>query len=363
MIWQGLCRAAIALLGAAQVMAAWAATAASRPVPIYAEIKDWMVACDNIRSCEAQGASDEYPGLSMIIRRQAGPEGLLEITLASESGIEPSSLMLDGAPFDTGASWTILRDGRTTMLLAARQQAAAVLKGLRNGTVLSSGPLKGRSAPALSLRGLAAVLMLMDDVQGRIGGVSALALPGPAPAGQVPPAPAIPMVTAAALAPTLPPQAARTLIGAIRAARASDMTAAECEPEEDVTTPHDQDLAVLLSPDEALVLLECFRGPYQSASLAFRGAPDKPSQAERLPLPLPLEAKPMDIYFSADYDPATHIFSMKANGRGLGDCGRSASWVFDGRRFQLVAYAKQGRCGGIVSWPVLWRSANVPVRP
>ncbi|WP_156612601.1 DUF1176 domain-containing protein [Paramagnetospirillum marisnigri] len=363
MIWLGLCRAGIALVVAAQVMAAWAAMAAPRSVPAYAEIKDWMVACDNTRSCEAQGSSDENPGLSMIIRRNAGPEGSLEITLASESEIEPSSLMLDGGPFNTAASWAIRRDERSTMLLASGQQAAAVLKALRNGIVLSSGPRKDRSAPALSLRGLAAVLMLMDDVQGRVGGEGALALPGPAPADQVPPAPALPMVVAAAMAPTLSPQAARSLIGAIRVAKASDMTAAECEPEADVGTPHDRDRAMLLSPGEALVLLECFRGPYQSASLAFRGPTDRPTQAERLTLPLPLEAAPMDMFFSADYDPTTHIFAMKANGRGLGDCGRSASWVFDGRRFQLAAYAKQGRCGGIVSWPVLWRSANVPVRP
>ncbi|MBF0130661.1 MAG: DUF1176 domain-containing protein [Alphaproteobacteria bacterium] len=344
--------------------AASAVAASPRSVPVYVEIKDWLAACDNTRYCDARGFSDEHPGLSMVIRRQAGPEGRLEVAMASESRLDPATLMLDGTPMDMRANWRTRQDDRTTTILATDHTAAAFLKAIRNGTILSFGPVKDATTPVLSLRGLAAVMLLMDDVQGRIGGQTALTRSGPATVDQVPPEPAAPIVAMAGpMAPPLSSQATRSLIDGVRASRQGVMAATECQPEEDVRTPHEHDQAMLLSPHEALVLLECFRGPYQSASLAFRVPPGRPDQAERVTLDLPLEEAPIDTFFRAGYDPATHIFTMKANGRGIGDCGMSASWFFDGKAFQLAAYAKQGRCGGIVSWPVLWRSGIREARP
>ncbi len=66
-------------------------------------------------------------------------------------------------------------------------------------------------------------------------------------------------------------------------------------------------------------------------------------------------------YGSADYDPATATFSTSAKGRGIADCGESASWVFDGKDFHLAEATWQDRCGGgsAGDWPVIWRSRTV----
>ena len=335
-----------------------------RAVPAYVEIKDWLAACDNTRFCDARGFSDDHPELSMSIRRQAGPEGRLEVTFESQAKLDPTTLQLDGAPLDAAGPWTSRSDGDLTSLVVPQQTAAAFLRSIRSGSNLSLGPVTGGKTAVLSLRGLAAVLLLMDDVQGRIGGVTALARPGPMAAAQVPAEPALPELRVIPPKPLpLSPQTTQALIAGVRGASRDALTKAECEPEDDVTAAHPGDEVQLLSPREALVLLECFRGAYQSVSLAFRVPLDKPDKAERLALSLPTEKSPTDTFFSAQFDPETGLLSMRGLGRGLGDCGSSASWAFDGKGFQIAAYAKQGRCGGSVSWPVLRRSTLRQERP
>jgi hypothetical protein len=46
--------------------------------------------------------------------------------------------------------------------------------------------------------------------------------------------------------------------------------------------------------------------------------------------------------------------------RSAGDCGSSASWVFDGRRFVLNDVAMHGACNGLFQdqWPRLYRTAG-----
>ena len=66
----------------------------------------------------------------------------------------------------------------------------------------------------------------------------------------------------------------------------------------------------------------------------------------------------MDSFTNADFDPATATLSQYAKGRGVADCGVSASWRFDGERFVLKAYALLDRCGGVQpgDWIDLWRT-------
>ena len=54
---------------------------------------------------------------------------------------------------------------------------------------------------------------------------------------------------------------------------------------------------------------------------------------------------------------ATLSYSNK--GRGVGDCGDSATWRFDGNNFVLASYSSLNRCGGVLpdDWPVYWRTA------
>lgn len=49
-----------------------------------------------------------------------------------------------------------------------------------------------------------------------------------------------------------------------------------------------------------------------------------------------------------------------AKGRGLGDCGTSADWVWDGQTFKLISYRELDVCSGVTidDWPVLFTATK-----
>ena len=42
--------------------------------------------------------------------------------------------------------------------------------------------------------------------------------------------------------------------------------------------------------------------------------------------------------------------------RGLGDCGGSSDFVWDGARFRLVEATGMGECRGSIDWITTWRA-------
>ena len=67
----------------------------------------------------------------------------------------------------------------------------------------------------------------------------------------------------------------------------------------------------------------------------------------------------------AGYDPASATLSSKVRLRSAGDCGSTASWIFDGRRFMLGDIATHGTCNGLFDdqWPRLYRRADAAASP
>ncbi|KRA48779.1 hypothetical protein ASD72_19670 [Pseudoxanthomonas sp. Root630] len=145
------------------------------------------------------------------------------------------------------------------------------------------------------------------------------------------------------------------LVHTVRERAADELRREECE------TDGTYDTADSLSDGEALVLIECWRGAYQSSSLAFRLPRDGSGAPQRVRLTLPFridgEDRVVDTFTAAAYEKGQ--LSHYAKGRGLADCGESATWVFDGQDFRLRDYyllrACQGRPG---EWPALWRSRD-----
>jgi hypothetical protein len=164
------------------------------------------------------------------------------------------------------------------------------------------------------------------------------------------------VLSAAAPPPPLGDKAA--LIAAVRKVAAADLKASDCEADQT-----DADDAQPLTRREALVMVTCIVGAYQASVLVYRVPRDAPAQARRIELPLPPgedadEAERKGELVSAGYDPKTALLTFSARGRGLGDCGASGSWVFDGQAFRLADYNLKNRCGGPPGdWLPLWRSA------
>jgi hypothetical protein len=131
-------------------------------------VKDWQGVCANTLACTALGfaAEDADPGGYLLIQRSAGPTAAPKVVI-----------VFDPADTQPSSDWTLI---------------AAMRKG--DSLDVWSG---GANKVKLSLAGTAAILLWMDDQQGRVDTVTALARPGAKPASAVPPPAPAPLIVAA----------------------------------------------------------------------------------------------------------------------------------------------------------------------
>jgi hypothetical protein len=356
--------------------AAWLAAspglAREAHVPVYREFKDWTVACDNVRGCTAVGMrSEEADSLVAVIRRTAGPNAAASIVLTGPGLDADSRLLLDGRELDLDPRhwrWQPPKgDEEENGRWVSRDAVAAssLLHAIRNGHRVAIADFES-DAPAkdvgdLSLDGLGAALLLMDDVQGRVGTQGAWARPGSAPESRVPAAPPLPSLRHAPAPKPLAARDAERLARAVRKAKAGILDDVGCD-----SAANDE--AYALTDSDALVLLECMSGAYQEGSLVFRVPRDAPAKAVLLHLESIPGETPLDQLWLAGYDAASGELAHHIKDRGLGDCGGDARWQFDGKAFHLLAYRRMQRCGGLMpeDWPWLWRArvdTTAPARP
>ena len=341
------------------MIAALALAAALGAVPFQREMKDWIAVCDNGRSCTLKAipsldSRDEATGLVITVTRKAGPAEppSVEVWADDQKAIDPRALRLDGKPLPPLA-WAVDKSEAYDVSLEGAD-ALRLLRLLRDGRALTLGA--GKDAPGASLDGAAAAFLAMDDAQGRVGGVTALARPGPAPASAVPPPPALPVIVVPPRPPPL--KTAKAFALAVRRARAADLKESDCD---DPRAPNDGDSADALNATEAVVTLYCHMAAYQGNALAFRAPIASPAGARPLVLP-PLPGQPKgeasdNQFVDPEFDADTATFTSSAKGRGPGDCGASMSWTYDGRTFRPSALSEQGRCGGQEGdWPDVWRT-------
>jgi hypothetical protein len=345
----------LALFGLAVLTVPSSVRAGAGPRPFYATYKSWYVACDNTGACTARGFPlDGGPGLDLTITRDAGAAGALTADIRAQDSFSPDGLALDDAPLTLPDGWTeTTSDGETSLHAEGLGAVRAFVQSVRNGVTLDLG-----GGMAVPLDGLPAALLRMDQAQGRVGGVTALLDPGAKPASDVPPPAPLPSVPPHAVTATFNPAEAATLIAVGQTASAARMQQEECEG----TTDEVQPSVYALSKSEALVLLPCLLGAYQGSSLGILvNRQDKSVAPLVLPLSFggnPSPDDPTDMLTEPDFDAGTGTLSMQAKGRGLADCGISASWIWDGTAFQLAALNYQDACGGVEprDWPALFRS-------
>ena len=327
--------------------------------PRYLEVGDWLVACDNTRKCIAKyvpadrdgdtNPYDEDAGLT--ISRKAGPSGAVSVDATSGRRFDPATIHVDAAAADRSLRWKAYDEGRGARIDGAA--AVALVRGMRNAETVSWSDSQHRIV--VSLRGLAAVLVAMDEAQGRIGNVDALGRPGPRSASTAPAAVAPPIVRRG---PKLQPMAtSTTLVATLRRTQAAVLKSHGCDQEAGT-----DDSADRLDGHRAIVLLGCGRFAYQTSVLAFLVPLNRPEAAKLLILPTPMSPAAPDPdaigeYVGGGYDANTRVFSTYAKGRGMADCGESAEWTWDGVAFRLTAHSLQQRCGGGPgNWPTLFRT-------
>lgn len=309
--------------------------------------KDWTVACDNVRACSASMLQPEdadyndHP-LRALIERAADADAPAVLTLIFDPLPKaPVTVRIDGKPI---ATVTVPASSEVEITLTS-----AMIAALANGTTLSAGD--GKASLAGSLAGLSATLRYIDAEQKRAGTVTALIAKGPGKAVPPPPlAPVVPRVLAAA-------SIRATLPGA--AALAPFIRKFECDsdgPPTEMSKPE----AHALGGGATLVLQPCGAGAYNFSSLPLvvRGKTVALAAFDRASGWGEGDDSPMLV--NAGWDDKTGTLSSYAKGRGIGDCGVSQQWVWDGARFRLTEQTEMGECRGSIDWLRTWTATPKP---
>lgn len=302
------------------------------------EHKDWQLACDNTGTCRAAGYQEDgvQPAVSMLLVRSAGAHQALTGQIRLGSYDESDSAMADGvaelaikvngravgkAVFDGSADAYMLPRSVMPALLAALQQSSSV-------TFWS-----GNKAWKLSSAGASAVLLKMDDVQGRLGTVGAIVRKGSKREESVVPPTAPPLVVAA---PVSPASGQAVLNAAQRSAlwkALQRVTSAD-----DCAALHGggaggqaAELDVQrLSGTRLIASMVCQTGAYNQSSTFW------------LVNAAPPYAPVVAVDHASDY--ADGEISSSQKGRGLGDCWTADTWIWDGVRFVPTLHATTGMC-------------------
>ena len=105
-----------------------------------------------------------------------------------------------------------------------------------------------------------------------------------------------------------------------------------------------------LSGKLKLVEVYCWRAAYQAGSIFFVVDPAAPDKAQLVRFRTwHTGKKRLDwthSLTSPDYNAKTKQLGMAHKGRGVGDCGETASWKWTGREFRLTGYWSKPDCDG-----------------
>ncbi|MGY4398651.1 hypothetical protein ACVWZA_003859 [Sphingomonas sp. UYAg733] len=334
-----------------------AAAAPRRPIQSYDTYKSWFVVCDNTLTCVAKGFADVSGGAEITFERQAGPQGALTVSLRADHHFSLADISIDGQPAGLAKPvWNLaVSDDETSVTSDDIIAIRALVQRLRNASKITVG-----GAGEVLLDGFTAAMLRLDERQGRLDGMTALFRPGSAPASHVPVAPPLPKIAVHPINASLASGEEKRLIAAVRSDQKAAFDKEGCDTIDNVMEPE----VHALDKKQALVFIPCIMGAYQGSSLAFI-APRGGGHARRLIAPTPYRGNQPDrsdaAYFTeSDFDPKTGTLSMAAKGRGLADCGMSASWIWDGEAFHLSEMSLQQTCGGIEpgDWPTLFRSSH-----
>jgi hypothetical protein len=357
--------ASVLLLASAQVSAA-------DPLPAESHMfKDWIVACDNGLTCQAVSLVPEptaaelesaqltvgtpaHPEVDpserfgvLRLERAAGPDAPLQLLLTDFQGTPARLTVHDNA---LEARFTEVEDGWRI----EPANPAAFLDALYSGTMVVKDA-SGRTLSEIALDGIWSALIYMDERQGRLGTPSAAIRRARRPNSSVPPAPALPVVQVAP----------RTTERALQIPAARMMAARRemgCTVEEVGITAQEAD-TYALGNGRTLIMMGCGSGAYNANALpliAWREG----SAIRIVAAPFdvshdPIEGEPEPKGFfvtNADFDPATMVISHWAKGRGIGDCGTTASYAWDGQRFRLIEQSEMSECRGTMERLVTWRA-------
>ncbi|MCF3498551.1 DUF1176 domain-containing protein [Stenotrophomonas maltophilia] len=324
-----------ALMALTVASAAHSATPEPRP-GVEFEHNDWSLACDNTRTCRAAGYSPQAAGnlLSLMLERAGGPGTKVLARLRNgEDGESPTPtgalrLHLNGKDLgpvrDTG-------DGDKVLLQQAQTDALVAVLPREARIEIIDG--EGKAWP-ISDRGAAAVLLKMDEAQGRLDTPGALVRRGDKPETSVPAALPVPVIMRGTLvAPRASDAALANAPGLRKALIASLPKPDECARLSEGGT--DEIEIQRLDAQHVLASTSCFMGAYNFSSGYWVVQDRAPYQAKFV------------TSNAEDFDRDDATLRGRFRGRGIGDCFSGHDWAWDSARFVKSGEFTTGQCRGV----------------
>lgn len=337
------------------------APAARAATPVYSELGDWQLTCDNRNDCVAVARAVGYGG-HLQISRVGGPGSEPTLDLFAP-GVSAPHWQVDGEmPAFTHVGQVPATGPQHWSGMAAVRER---LQSLQGGSVLNYG---NGATDALSLSGVDELLQAFDQAQGRSGTADAL-LPGTARAQAFAraPLPVLPAPTPGQR--VLDPNLRAQWIAQLRSARADALAQLHCDMDDDsLVRAHDSGWAIDAGHD--LLFIGCQAGMYNANVVAFVVSNGQLPQARQLVMEAADAPAVSDDERSfvlsrlgwPRFDARHGRLAETTLFRGAADCGHAASWRWDGQAFQIETLQLQRSCvgGEAGDWPLLWRSAGGP---
>ncbi|MCA6939742.1 DUF1176 domain-containing protein [Pectobacterium polaris] len=298
--------------------------------------KDWEVVCDNTLTCRAAGYSPEekYTGedkeaqdVSILITRHAGQNTPItaDVTLAEVDKAMPQgtklTLTIDGIDkgqlTSTGDNLWQLNETQIPLVLQALKGSGKV--AFHHNGIVSE----------LSGAGAYAVLLKMDERQGRIGKTDAITKKGSESSAL--PAVATPVIYAAATKQARSRNLTDAEQAAIQKTLLKTLKADDC----DSFPPQDYQEAepierIPLNDSMSLLSTLCWRAAYNEGYAYWV-------------IDNTMQTQPQLVTTSGTGYENGEITSVQ-KGRGLADCMSYEAWTWDGKAFQLSRMSITGSC-------------------
>jgi len=303
--------------------------------------RDWTVVCGNDGTCTAFVGVESGTGWLRIVM-PAGPEAepVVDLGMGMDADSLEPTVTIDGRAYGLDVVDGVAR--------VSADQARALIAALAGGRTATVGT--GEEAMTLSVSGVSAALLWIDERQGRLDTVTALIREGDAPASSVPTAPALPVVAAAPAVAQTGMKNGTQLPDAVEdLAKVRDCRVdTDFSPDFQYATQHYR-----LAADTVLWGVPCFMGAYNTGYLYV--LTDNAGASPRI-VSLPTTGEAIETPINPDYDPATRRLEAFGKGRGLGDCGTVHQWIWTGRAFVLAHERVMEACMGVTAdlWPVIW---------
>ena len=356
----------------------------------FKQFKDWLVACDNLRTCTAIGVLPEEKQTEpwfLKITREGLPDSPIHISISIYSSENlvvkpntklklifdtPDSPIIETEEFsskDTGSSTANLplseNQNFITSLHKAKLTYIASTLPIKGSVIKNVVDKKSNDQIFIPLSGAVAALMFIDEQQKRVGTATAFMARGSKPNSIIPSLPVMPVVEAKPMhvgntEKLSLPKEVKVAFEKVRSEYFKNDIEEIKESEKACTGDL---IRILFSKDVTLWGICLDSGAYNIIYSFFLEENGKVRPAV-FKIPHGARRDLMDmgkgILINSDVSKNGLVLNSYYKGVGHGGCGESGDWVWDGKQFQLLQFKIMPQCSGILDddWLLLYRAKS-----